>query len=93
MKLLFSEVRRSMPNLNKLRGGKVGTGVGGHAARPGGAGGPQYGLSQSKYHNSESRLQQPPSRMQGNNFKLYSFMHPLSCCSTDERTPGSDSDL
>merc|ERR1719232_2122116 len=59
-----NEVRRSMPNLNKLRGGKVGTVAGGAAARPGGVGGPQYGLSQSKYHNSESRLQQPPSRMQ-----------------------------
>ena len=67
---LFSEVRRSMPNLNKLRGGKVGTVAGGAAARPGGVGGPQYGLSQSKYHNSESRLQQPPSRMQGNNFEV-----------------------
>ena len=42
-----------MPNLNKLRGGKVGPG-----ARPG-----QYGMGGAKYHNSESRLQQPPSRM------------------------------
>ena len=49
----ISEVRRSMPNLNKLRGGKVGPG-----ARPG-----QYGMGGAKYHNSESRLQQPPSRM------------------------------
>jgi len=55
-----NEVRRSMPNLNKLRGGKVGGGnrVGQMAPSS------QYGLSQPKYHNSESRLQQPPSRMQ-----------------------------
>jgi len=46
------EVRRSMPNLNKLRGGKVGQ-----------APSSQYGLSQAKYHNSESRLQNPHSRM------------------------------
>ena len=47
-----------MPNLNKLRGGKVGVGRG--LAPPSGS--QQYGLSQSKYTNSESRLQ-PPSRM------------------------------
>ena len=47
-----------MPNLNKLRGGKIGPG-----ARPGAA---QYGMGGAKYHNSESRLQQPQSRlMQG----------------------------
>ena len=44
-----------MPNLNKLRGGKVGPG-----ARPGAG---QYGMGGAKYHNSESRLQQPQSRM------------------------------
>ena len=49
----ISEVGRAMPNLTKLRGGKVGPG-----ARPG-----QYGMGGAKYHNSESRLQQPPSRM------------------------------
>ena len=48
------EVRRSMPNLNKLRGGKVGQGQSS-----------QYGLSQAKYHNSESRLQNPQSRLAG----------------------------
>jgi len=49
------EVRRSMPNLNKLRGAKNGTVV------PN----PQYGLSQARYHNSDSRLQPPGSRLQG----------------------------
>ena len=44
-----------MPNLNKLRGGKIGPG-----ARPGAG---QYGMGGAKYHNSESRLQQPQSRM------------------------------
>ena len=45
-----------MPNLNKLRGGKVGQGA---------APASQYGLSQAKYHNSESRLQNPHSRLGG----------------------------
>jgi len=49
------DVRRSMPNLNKLRGAKNGTVV------PN----PQYGLSQARYHNSDSRLQPPGSRLQG----------------------------
>jgi len=49
------DVRRSMPNLNKLRGAKNGTAV------PN----PQYGLSQARYHNSDSRLQPPGSRLQG----------------------------
>jgi hypothetical protein len=49
------DVRRSMPNLNKLRGAKNGTVVAN----------PQYGLSQSRYHNSDSRLQPPGSRLQG----------------------------
>ena len=51
---LSLEVRRSMPNLNKLRGGKVGQ-----------APSAQYGLSQAKYHNSESRLQNPQTRLAG----------------------------
>jgi len=49
------DVRRSMPNLNKLRGAKNGSVV------PN----PQYGLSQARYHNSDSRLQPPGSRLQG----------------------------
>jgi len=49
------DVRRSMPNLNKLRGAKNGTVVAN----------PQYGLSQPRYHNSDSRLQPPGSRLQG----------------------------
>eukprot|EP00092_Neocalanus_flemingeri_P028583 GFUD01031039.1.p1 GENE.GFUD01031039.1~~GFUD01031039.1.p1 ORF type:complete len:647 (-),score=115.24 GFUD01031039.1:694-2634(-) len=49
------DVRRSMPNLNKLRGAKNG------AVVPN----PQYGLSQARYHNSDSRLQPPGSRLQG----------------------------
>jgi len=49
------DVRRSMPNLNKLRGAKNGTVVAN----------PQYGLSQARYHNSDSRLQPPGSRLQG----------------------------
>jgi len=57
-----NEVRRSMPNLNKLRGGKVGRGARVGQIAPSSSS--QYGLSQPKYHNSESRLQQPPSRMQ-----------------------------
>lgn len=52
------EVRRSMPNLNKLRGGKVGQGQSS-----------QYGLSQAKYHNSESRLQNPQSRLAGPGYR------------------------
>jgi len=54
------EVRRSMPNLNKVRGGKTGGGRGGLAP----AGAQHYSLSQSKHTHSESRLQQPVSRMQ-----------------------------
>ena len=46
-----------MPNLNKLRGGKVGGGPR--------AGAGQMGAAAKYHHNSESRLQQPPSRMQG----------------------------
>ena len=53
----IAEVRRSMPNLNKLRGGKVGGGPR--------AGAGQMGAAAKYHHNSESRLQQPPSRMQG----------------------------
>lgn len=49
------DVRRSMPNLNKLRGAKNGTVVPNS----------QYGLSQARYHNSDSRLQPPGSRLQG----------------------------
>ena len=47
-----------MPNLNKLRGAKNGTVVAN----------PQYGLSQARYHNSDSRLQPPGSRLQGYSF-------------------------
>ena len=65
-----------MPNLNKLRGAKNGTAV------PN----PQYGLSQARYHNSDSRLQPPGSRLQDkiltkrllltniNSIKMYAFL-------------------
>ena len=58
------DVRRSMPNLNKLRGAKNGTVVAN----------PQYGLSQPRYHNSDSRLQPPGSRLQGD---FYNRKWPL----------------
>merc|ERR1740128_79405 len=48
------DTRRSMPNLNKLRGGRGGTTM----PRP------QYGLSQTRHTNSEGRLQ-PPARIPG----------------------------
>jgi len=53
------DLRRSMPNLNKLRGrgGASGRGSGGMPR-------PQYGLSQARHHNSDGRLQ-PGSRLQG----------------------------
>ena len=53
-----------MPNLNKLRGGKVGQ-----------APSAQYGLSQAKYHNSESRLQNPQTRLAGDTAVIW---HPTS---------------
>ena len=50
---IFLDVQRSMPNLNKFRNWTV-------------VPNPQYGLSQARYHNSDSRLQPPGSRLQGN---------------------------
>lgn len=46
------DLRRSMPNLNKVRGG---------ARR--GAPHPQYGLSQNRHHNSDTRLPPPATRL------------------------------
>jgi len=53
------DTRRSMPNLNQRgRGGTSNGGVAPTNQRT------QYGLSQARHHNSDSRLQ-PPSRLQG----------------------------
>jgi len=51
-----TDTRRSMPNLNKVRGGKGGPG---HQQTN-----PQYGLSQARYTSSDSRLLPNPSRIQ-----------------------------
>ena len=54
MCLLSSDVRHSMPNLKK--------GAKNELVVPKS----KYGLSQTRYHNSYSRLQPPGSRLQGN---------------------------
>ena len=65
-----------MPNLNKLRGGKIGPG-----ARPGAA---QYGMGGAKYHNSESRLQQPQSRMMPGEIMYVSLSLIIQLCQEKE---------
>jgi len=49
-----TDTRRSMPNLNKMRGGRVGS-------NPPPSSNPAYGLSQARYTSSDSRLM-PPTR-------------------------------
>jgi len=53
-----TDTRRSMPNLNKMRGGRTGP-----TAHPP-TSNPQYGLSQARYTSSDSKLL-PPTRLQG----------------------------
>ena len=56
------DTRRSMPNLNKMRGGKCAPGQQQSNT--------QYGLSQARYTSSDSRLMPVPSRIQGGHLLL-----------------------